>query len=119
MLLQTKWLNAKEGEEFELKDVFGKFSIDALASSAFGVDAESFTNKNLKFDEYAAELFKQSKLGIVVFILKLLPRVSELKSAKTWEKFTSGDDPPALYPTWDFFELGNFLKWNDPPPPPP
>ena len=34
----------------------------------------------------------------------------------TWEKLPSGDDPPAPYPTWDFFELGNFLKWNDPPP---
>ena len=39
---------AKKGEEFELKDVFGKFSLDALASSAFGVNAESFTNENSK-----------------------------------------------------------------------
>ena len=37
---------------------------------------------------------------------------SKLKSTETWEMFPSGDDPPAPYPTWDFFELGNFLKWN-------
>ena len=30
--------------------------------------------------------------------------------------FLSVDDPPAPSPTWDFFELGNFFKWNDPPP---
>merc|ERR1712038_1570947 len=29
---------AAAGEEFELKDVYGKFSLDALASSAFGVN---------------------------------------------------------------------------------
>ena len=27
----------------------------------------------------------------------------KLKSADTWEKFPSGDDTPAPYPTWDFF----------------
>ena len=40
---------ANECEEFELKDVFGKFSLDAMASSAFGVNAESFKNENSKF----------------------------------------------------------------------
>ena len=39
---------------------------------------------------------------------------SKLKSAETWEKFPSGDDPPTPYPTWDFFELGIFLERNDP-----
>merc|ERR1712106_201077 len=71
-------MKAKEGEEFELKDVFGKFSLDALASSAFGVNAESFTNKNSKFVEYAAETFKQSKLELVVFAIKFIPGVTEL-----------------------------------------
>ena len=40
--------------------------------------------------------------------------LSKLKSAETWEKFPSGDDPHAPYMNWDFFELGNFLKWNGP-----
>ena len=34
---------AEAAEEFEQKEVFGKFSLDALASCAFGVDAESFS----------------------------------------------------------------------------
>ena len=45
-----------------------------------------------------------------------LGEISKLKSAGTWEKFPSGDDPSPPYPTWDFFELGNFLKWNEPTP---
>ena len=44
--------------------------------------------------------------------LRYLGEPSKLKSAETWEKFPSSDDPPAPYTTWDFFELGNFLKWN-------
>ena len=48
--------------------------------------------------------------------LLTLGEPSKLKSADTLEKFPSGDDPTAPYPTWDFFEIGNFLKWNDPPP---
>ena len=36
--------HAIAGDEFELKDVFGKFSMDTLASCAFGVDAQSFSS---------------------------------------------------------------------------
>ena len=43
-----------------------------------------------------------------------LGEISKLKSAGTWEKFPSGDDLPAPYPTLDFFELGNILRCNDP-----
>merc|ERR1719186_2546723 len=32
-------------EGVELKEIFGKFSMDTIASCAFGVDAESFSNK--------------------------------------------------------------------------
>ena len=63
----------QQGEEFELKDVFGKFSLDALASSAFGVDGESFTNKDSLFVKYAARIFEQTKLDMVVFSLRMIP----------------------------------------------
>ena len=63
----------QQGEEFELKDVFGKFSLDALASSAFGVDGESFKNKNSKFVKSAARIFEQTKLDMVIFSLRMVP----------------------------------------------
>jgi cytochrome P450 len=38
------------GSEIELKDVFGKFSMDTLASCAFGVDAQSFSSLGIFYD---------------------------------------------------------------------
>jgi len=70
----------QQGEEFELKDVFGKFSLDALASSAFGVDGESFKNKDSKFVKSAARIFEQTKLDMVIFSLRMIPGVPELLS---------------------------------------
>ena len=47
-----------ETGEFELKDVTGKFSLDALASCAFGIDFNSFGGeKSSAFVEHASELF--------------------------------------------------------------
>ena len=40
---------ARVGEEFELKETFGKFSPDALAFSAFVMDAQYFKDKNCVF----------------------------------------------------------------------
>ena len=37
-------MHAKSHNNIELKEVFGKFSMDTIASCAFGVDAQSFSN---------------------------------------------------------------------------
>jgi len=34
--------HAKTGEEFEMKECFGKFSMDTLAMCAFSVDSKAF-----------------------------------------------------------------------------
>ena len=74
---------AENGEEFELKEVFGKFSIDALASSAFGVDGQSFTNKDSPFVKNAAIIFGQSMWDWLVISVNLIPGVRRLtKSLK-------------------------------------
>ena len=39
----------------------------------------------------------------------------KIQKHQTWEKFPIGDDPSPPYLTWDFFELGNFLKWKSSP----
>ncbi len=46
--------------DFELKEMLGKYSMDTIASCAFGVDAQAFTNDKSKFVEYAANIFKQT-----------------------------------------------------------
>ena len=50
-------------EDFELKDLMGKFSMAALASCAFGVDSGSFTNKE-KPSEFVENAQKSLKLEI-------------------------------------------------------
>jgi cytochrome P450 len=73
-------MKAKESEEFELKDVFGKFSLDALASSAFGVDAGSFKNKDSIFVKYADNIFKHSAMEKACIAFKFIPGVAQLCS---------------------------------------
>ena len=70
--------NADVGMEFELKNVFGKFSLDALASAAFGVNAESFTNDKSVFVKNAARIFTNTRLDTALFALKLIPGVPVL-----------------------------------------
>ena len=67
---------AKLGEEIDLKDGFGKFSLDGLATCAFGVDAESFTNEKSVFVKYAANMFDTDNLN---FFFPLIPGVNWLK----------------------------------------
>jgi len=69
---------ADNGEEFELKSVFGKFSLDALASSAFGVNADSFKDKNSKFVDHAKRIFHQSNFDQLIWMLRMIPGVPDL-----------------------------------------
>ena len=69
---------AKKGEEFELKEVFGKFSMDGISSTAFGVNSESFTNENSKFVKYASAMFKSSNLELLLAAVKFIPGVPQM-----------------------------------------
>ena len=63
----------KKTGEFELKDVTEKFSLDALASCAFGINFNSFGGeKSAEFVEHASELFKQDIWGLLA-LFKFLP----------------------------------------------
>ena len=64
---------AENNEEFELKEVLGKYSMDTIASCAFGVDSQAFTNKDSKFVEYAANLFQTTASDGIKFMLYVIP----------------------------------------------
>jgi len=72
---------AKLGQEFNLKDTFGKFSMDALASCAFGVDAQSFTNDKSVFVKHAAKIFQNTSSELVISFSKMIPGVSRVLAA--------------------------------------
>ena len=64
---------AKSNEPFELKEMLGKYSMDTIASCAFGVNAESFTNKKSKFVEYAGQIFEQRLTSMLRIVLAMIP----------------------------------------------
>ena len=72
---------AKAAEEFDLKDVFGKFSLDALASSAFGVNGESFTNEKSVFVKHAKRAFQVKFMDVIHIIAKMIPGSQYVYSA--------------------------------------
>jgi len=50
---------AENGQSFEAKDCLGRYSMDTIASCAFGVDAQSFSTSDSKFVTYAKNIFQQ------------------------------------------------------------
>ena len=68
---------AEAGVEFELKATFGKFSLDALATCAFGVDAQSFSNEKSVFVKYASAVFINSPIDNILMFGKLIPGVAK------------------------------------------
>ena len=58
--LFTEMERQTEKGEFELKELTGKFSLDALATCAFGLDFNSFgKDSSNAFVQHASEVFKQ------------------------------------------------------------
>ncbi len=48
---------AKNSTPVDLKVLFGKFSMDTIASCAFGVDADSFGDQDTVFVQHAKSTF--------------------------------------------------------------
>ncbi|KNC32030.1 putative cytochrome P450 308a1 [Lucilia cuprina] len=50
---------------FEAKDLFSKYTLDVVASAAYGLDAQSFTNKNSDFTQLVEKLFLPNPLSLL------------------------------------------------------
>ncbi|XP_037072533.1 probable cytochrome P450 6a13 [Pollicipes pollicipes] len=65
----------QEKGEVEMKDAFGRYTMDNIASCAFGVNCNSFVDPNTKFATNAAKLFSPGMLGMLRSIAMLtIPR---------------------------------------------
>ena len=64
---------ADKSDAFELKSVFGKYSMDTIALCAFGVDAESFTSEKSTFVEYANNIMTFGTADGIKFATALIP----------------------------------------------
>ena len=88
----TKELEEKAdmGAEFDLKLTFGKFSMEALASSVFGVHARSFSNAGSVFVNNAAAIFLNSPLENFLLLIKFIPGVIALQKFLNINTFKPG-----------------------------
>ena len=78
-LIQEMDKNTAFEEGFELKDTMGKFSLDTLASCAFGVDGQSFEDKQSIFVKNAARIFTITTMDqLKMFSGLLIPGMAEL-----------------------------------------
>ena len=69
-----------EGGEVEIKDAFGRFTMDNIAACAFGVNCNSFSDHNSQFATMAAKLMGFHPLVMIRFLAEtILP-----KSIATW-----------------------------------
>ena len=64
---------AEKNEVFELKELLGKYSMDTIASCAFGVDSQAFKNKDSKFVNYASRIFQNNFSDAVKLLLCMIP----------------------------------------------
>ncbi len=73
-------LSETKGSEFELKEMLGKFSMDTIASCAFGVDSQAFTSKDSRFVQYASALFARTFMDGVKIGLAMIPPIRKILS---------------------------------------
>ncbi|XP_069943186.1 cytochrome P450 3A41-like [Cherax quadricarinatus] len=60
----------------DMKDIFGRFSIDTIASCAFGIECNSFTNEEPEFAKRAATFFDSLLTRVIKFTLfSMYPRI--------------------------------------------
>ena len=67
---------ADSQEIFETKNLCGRFSIDGLASCAFGVDAKAFDEGPTEFLHHSQNAFKVGKIAMFKLVFaEVLPNV--------------------------------------------
>jgi len=76
-----------EHGEVEMKDSFGKFTIDNIAACAFGVNCDSFNDPNSRFASHASEFINTRFWTIVYISLQMiLPQSIGYKLPNPWQK---------------------------------
>ena len=78
-LVQEMDKNTGMIDGFELKESMGKFSLDTIASCAFGVDGQSFDEQESVFVNNASRIFQTTKMDqFKIFGSLLLPGMAKL-----------------------------------------
>lgn len=74
---------ADSGSIFETRELTGKYSIDGIATCAFGVDASSFDEKESEFLIHAKAVFGPENINMWRFLLSMIVPNAVKKTAAT------------------------------------
>lgn len=79
--IEAELLKSNEKEiELEMKDYFGRFANDVIASAAFGIKVNSFVDKNNQFYTLANSVTHFSYLALVkVLLYGIMPRLMKVE----------------------------------------
>ncbi|XP_048762827.2 cytochrome P450 3A24-like isoform X2 [Ostrea edulis] len=77
LLLQGLKKDADAGKTIEFKEVFGRFTMDVIASLGFGMEIDSQTDPNNAFVRYAKELFNVN-FSLLLFLTVIIPKFDVL-----------------------------------------
>nr|XP_053654326.1 cytochrome P450 3A41-like [Cherax quadricarinatus] len=67
----------------DMKDIFGRFTMDTIASCAFGIECNSFKNEEPEFAKRAAAFFGSSLTRVIKFTLfSMYPRICNALGVK-------------------------------------
>ena len=64
---------AKSGQDIELKNILGMYSISTIASCAFGVNTDSFSSNNSKFIEFASKILEIRPIDGLKLLITSIP----------------------------------------------
>ena len=69
---------AASQDEFELKDLLSKYTLDSMASSVFGVEIKSFDNPDSPFITYAKQLSAFEFVDFLKVLVLLIPGMAQV-----------------------------------------
>ena len=72
-LVDSLEVDIKHGGVIDLMDKFDKFSLDNIASCAFGIDAQAFTDKDSKFVKHARAMTNRGFKDALKMLTVMLP----------------------------------------------
>ncbi|XP_062613453.1 cytochrome P450 3A14-like [Saccostrea cucullata] len=72
LLLEGLKKEADQGKTIEFKEMFGRYTMDVIASLGFGMDIDSQTNPDNTFVKYAKELFAP-RINFLIFLIVIFP----------------------------------------------
>uniref|UniRef100_A0A1B6GB64 Cytochrome P450 n=1 Tax=Cuerna arida TaxID=1464854 RepID=A0A1B6GB64_9HEMI len=73
----------KYNSVLDVKDALARFTMDIIATCAFGLDINSLTDKDCEFYRIGIKVFQPTKLGLIVqIIVSLLPFMGKILSIR-------------------------------------